>query len=345
MLGRKLLMALGLFLALWLGTEFVLPVALPFLAGGVVALAAEPLVRLGVCRLKLPRALASGIGVTVTLLFLVGLVLLAGALLLRELGKLAGLVPDLRSAAGQGMIVLQDWLIGVADRTPEGVRPLVTQTVLNVFDDGNVLMDEVSAKVPEVVTTVLGWVPDGLLGLGTGVLAAFMISARLPKLRQFVRGRLPQSWQERYLPALKRIRRALGGWLRAQGKLALVTYAIVTVGLLVLKVPYGPVWAVFIALIDAVPLLGTGIVMVPWAVVELLQREQFRALVLMGIFACATVARSTLEPRFVGKQLGIDPLVTLLALYVGYRVWGFLGLLAAPVLAAAAKTVTELQNQ
>ena len=87
MLGRKLLMVLGLFLALWLGTKFVLPVALPFLAGGVVALAAEPLVGLGVRRLKLPRALASGIGVTVTLLFLVGLLLLAGALLLKELGK------------------------------------------------------------------------------------------------------------------------------------------------------------------------------------------------------------------------------------------------------------------
>lgn len=343
-LARKLLIAAGAFLALWLGIKYLLPVVLPFLAGGAVALTAEPLVRLGTRRLKLSRALASGLGVTVTLVMLTGLLFLLGALLLRELGQLAGMVPDLRGAASRGMMLLQDWLISASDHTPEGVRPLVRQTVLNVFDDGTVLMDEVTAKIPQVVSAVLGWVPDGLLGLGTGVLAAFMISARLPAIKQYIRRRLPERWRESYLPALQRVRKALGGWLKAQGKLMLVTYAIVTVGLLILGVPYGPVWAVFIALIDAIPLLGTGIVMVPWAVVELLQGQQLRAIILLSIFACATVTRSTLEPRFVGKQLGLDPLVTLLSLYAGYRVWGFLGLLAAPLLAAAVKSLTDLKT-
>jgi len=341
---RKLLILAGAFFALWLGTKFVLPLVLPFLAGGAVAFLAEPLVRLGVRRLKLPRAVAAGLGVSVALLMIGGLLFLLGALAVRELGQLAGMVPDLRDTASRGMTLLQDWFIHVADHTPESVRPLVTQTVLNVFDDGTILMNEVTSKIPQVLTAILGGVPDGLLGLGTGVLASFMISARLPAVKHSLCQRIPHSWKEQYLPALTRVRKALGGWLKAQGKLMLITYAIITAGLLILRVPYGPVWAALIALVDAVPMLGTGIILVPWAVVELLQAQQLRAITLLGIFACATVSRSTLEPRFVGKQLGLDPLLTLLALYVGYRVWGFLGLLAAPLLAATVKTLTDLKT-
>lgn len=340
---RKIFIVAGVFFALWLGTKFVLPVILPFLAGGVVAFLAEPLVRLGVRQGKMSRSLAAGLGVATVLLLLTGALFLLGALALRELGQLAGMVPDLQDTASRGMMLLQDWLVSAADHTPEGVRPLVTQTVLNVFDDGTVLMNEVTAKIPQFLTAILGGVPDGLLGLGTGVLASFMISARLPMLKQYLQQRLPQAWKEQYLPALTRVQKALFGWLKAQGKLMLVTYAIVTAGLMILGVPYGPMWAVLIALIDAIPMLGTGIILVPWAVVELLQGQQLRVIVLLGIFACATVARSTLEPRFVGKQLGIDPLLTLLALYVGYRIWGFLGLLAAPLLAAGIKALTDLK--
>ena len=139
-LTRKLLILAGAFFALWLGTKLVMPLVLPFLAGGAVALLAEPLVRLGVRQLKLPRAIAAGFGVAATLLMLMGFLFLLGALAVREVGQLASMVPDLQDTASRGMIVLQDWLVSAADHTPEGVRPLVTQTVLNVFDDGKFLL-------------------------------------------------------------------------------------------------------------------------------------------------------------------------------------------------------------
>ena len=334
---QKLLIILGSILAFWLGVQYLLPFLLPFLLGALVALAAEPLVKLG--SRKLPRALSAGLGVSVTLSLLLGLLSLLGAVAVKELGRLANAMPDLENTTRQGLFVLQDWLVGLAEQAPEGVRPLLTRTVLQTFDGGTVLVEQAASRIPQALGAVLGWVPDGALGLGTGILSAFLISARLPRLRQALSARLPGTVREKVLPVLRKIRQAALGWLRAQGKLMLITWGVVSLGLLLLGIPYAPLWALLIAAVDAVPMLGTGIVLLPWGLICLLQGQQLRALGLLLLFAAATLLRTLLEPRLVGKHLGLDPLVTLLALYVGYRIWGFWGLLAAPMVAAVAKSL------
>ena len=339
---KKPLILAAAFAALWLGVKYLLPVALPFLLGAALAVAAEPLV--GKVSARLPRAAAAGIGVTATLVGLAAVLSLVGAVVVREVGSLAGALPDLGNTARQGMLLVQDWLVGLSEQAPEGIRPALQRMVLNFFDDGTVLLEQVSQKVPGAVTTALGWVGNGAVALGTGLVAAFLISARLPKLKEELARRMPSSWTEKYLPALRRVRKALGGWLKAQLKLAAVTWGIVSVGFVVLRIPYGPAWAVLVALVDAVPILGTGTVLVPWALVCLLQGEGLRALGLLCTYAAAAIVRTVLEPRLVGRQLGLDPLVTLAALYLGYRFWGFLGLLLTPILASAAKSLTTAEN-
>lgn len=340
---QKPLLLLGILLAVWLGTRYLLPVLLPFLLGALVALAAEPLVRFGQ-RLRLPRVLAAGVGFSVTLGLILACFFLLGAFIFKEMGILIGLLPDVEETTRLGLVRLQDWMIGMADRTPEGVRPLVTRSVLGIFDGGEKLLENAGSRLPGMMTSALGWVSNGALGVGTGVLAGFMISARLPKLKAAFDRRMPTVWKERYLPGLTRMRHALGGWLRAQLKLVAVTYGILAVGFLLLRIPYGIGWAAAVALVDAVPLLGTGTVLIPWALVCLLQGENLRAMGLLGIYGVAFLTRTTLEPRLVGRQLGLDPLLALLALYVGYRFWGLLGMLLAPMAAAAAKSLQTEQS-
>lgn len=335
---KKGLILGGVVLGAWVLMKYLVPVILPFLLGAGIALAAEPAVALAERRLKLPRVAAAGLGVSVTLILLVGILSFAGAVLVKELGRLAGAVPDLEGTARQSVQLLQDWLVSMTERTPEGVRPMLTRTVLNFFQDGSALMEQVTRRIPGAVSSVLGWVPDGALGLGTGLLAGFMISVRLPRLKGVVARHLPEDWNSRYLPAIRRIRHALSGWLRAQLKLCLVCYAIVAAGFLLLGIPNGLGWAVLVALVDAVPLLGTGTVLLPWALVCFLQQMHVRAVGLLCIYGAALLSRTVLEPRLVGRQLGLDPLLTLLALYLGYRFWGILGMLLAPVLATAVKS-------
>lgn len=338
---RKALIVLGIFAGSFVGLRYLLPVLLPFLIGALLALAAEPAVGLGVRRLRMPRWLSAGLGVTVTLVLLIATVWLLGALAVRELGQLANALPDVRQTAQQGMILLQDWLIGLADRAPDGLRSLLTQLVLELFGSGSALLQQATGRIPGILSGLLTRIPDSAIGLGTGILASFMISARLPDIKAYCSRRLPPAWKERYLPALHRMRKTVGSWLKAQLKLMSVTYGIVTVGLLLTGVSYSPVWAVLVAVVDAVPVLGTGTVLIPWAVIAVLQSQPLRALGLVCTYIAAFLTRTVLEPRLVGKHLGLDPLVTLVFFYVGYKFWGILGMLTAPLLATAVKSLTE----
>ena len=337
---KKPLILIGGFAALWLGVHFVLPILLPFLLGAGLALAAEPLVQLGTKRLRFPRWLGAGVGVSATLLGIAGIVSLIGAVAVREIGTLARNLPDLENTARQGMLMAQDFFVGVSEQAPEGVRPMLQKTVLNFFDDGSVLLEQVTDRVPSMVGTAIEKVGSGALGVGTGVLAAFLISARLPELKRKVWQWLPESFQITYLPALKRVRKALGGWLKAQLTLCAVTYGIVSIGFFFLKIPYGWAWAFLVALVDAVPILGTGTVLVPWALICLFQGESLQAVGLLLTYGAALTTRTVLEPRLVGRQLGLDPLITLLTLYIGYRFWGILGMLVAPIFASAVKSLS-----
>lgn len=327
----NILLLLG---AAWLGVRYLLPVALPFLLGMLLALAAEPGVRFGVKRLRLPRTVAAGVGVSLSILLLMGILTVLGAVAVRQVGSLAGKLPDMETA----LETARDVLLSAADNAPVRVRTLVQKTVHEALDDGTAFANQLTGKIPGALTSVLSGVGSSALGIGTGVLAAFLISARLPKLRQALAQKLPQSWYDQYLPALRRFRGCLWGWIKAQGKLALVTWGILTAGFWVLGISKAPAWAAVVALVDAVPVLGTGTVLLPWALVSLLQGQTLRAVGLICVYGAAAITRTVLEPRIVGRQLGLDPLLTLIAMYAGFRFWGIPGMLLTPILASAAKS-------
>lgn len=339
--GRRGWVLILVFFLAWLGLRYVLPLVMPFLLGGLIALAAEPGVRFATVRMKLSRMLAAGLAVTLTLVGIMAVVTLLGALAVKELGNLARGLPDVQQTVEQGMFLLQDWMVGLAGRMPDGVRSFMTSAVLEIFGGGSELLSQVVQWLPGALKSVLSRLPGGALGVGTGILAGYMISARLPKLRQIGAKRLPAGWHEKVAPALARVRKAVGGWLKAQGVLLLVTYGIVAAGFLLLGIPFALFWALPVALVDAIPVLGTGTVLLPWALIALLQGNTVQMLGLLGIYGLALLARTLLEPRLVGRHLGLDPLVTLLFLYGGFRLWGIPGMILAPMLAAAAKGLAD----
>jgi len=323
--------------------RFGLPVALPFLLGALVALAAEPLVKL--LSRRLSRGLSAAIGVSATLLAVLTVLVLLTALLLRQLTGLTDTVPQVVGTVREGFSTLQDMLNSLSDKAPTDLQPLLHRTVDSVFNDGGSVLDSVLERLPAAASAVLGYVADSFLAVGTGCLAAYMISARLPELRRRLTALPPENPVGKILPRLARIRHALWGWLKAQGTLCLICFGILLAGFWILGIGQPLLWAAVIALVDAVPLLGTGTVLIPWALVSLLQGRQLRALGLLGIYGAAALSRSALEPRLVGRQLGLDPLVTLISLYAGYRFWGFGGMLVSPLLCVVIKEAVTPAKQ
>ena len=320
---------------LWLAVRFLLPLIRPFLLGLVLALAAEPMVRFLENRLRLSRQIAAGLGVSMAFCFLALLVTVLCAAAVRQLRSLAGILPGLEEAARTGLDLVQTNLLALTARAPRNLRPVLTEHLRLLFSDGSTLLGKITAWLLGLAGGILGRLPDSALGFGTGILSAFLISARLPKIRGWLLGKIPRDRLNILLARFRRLRRMLRSWLTAQLKLMSVTYCIIAGGLTLLRIPRSLLWAFVIALVDALPVFGTGTVLIPWALVCFLQGNRVLALGIAGTYATAALTRSILEPKLLGQHLGLDPLAALAALYIGCRLWGIAGMIAAPMITVA----------
>lgn len=326
------------FAGLYLFARYLMPLLFPFLLGTALALGAEPLTAFFQKRLGLPRGISTGISVSMAFCLLALAVLLTAAFFLRELGMLADVLPDLEQTALTGIGQLEGWALGMADKMPGSVRTVLQRNVSDFFSGGTRILDRAMAWLLGLAGTVLTHVPDSALSLGTAVISGFMISAKLPKIRLWVKRRLPREKLKPLLDAVSRIKTVAGGWLFAQLKLSGITWGVLSLGFWILGIRHAPLWGLGVALVDIFPILGTGTVLVPWAAVSLIQGNTPKALGLAGLYLTVMLTRSVLEPKLLGKHLGLDPLVTLIAMYTGYRIWGIGGMLLAPML-----TVTAVQ--
>ena len=342
---KKILSFLGIFLAVWLGAKYLLPLFLPFLLGLGLALAAEPMVGFFSRRLHIPRPVSAGIGVTAAFCCITLLVLLVCAFFVRELTMLAGVLPNLEETARSGIALLENWLVELSSHAPDGIDALLQKNVTGFFSGGTALLDRGVGYLLGLAGTLLSRIPDSALTLGTGVISAFLISVKLPRIRAWLSRRLPRQKIQPLLDALKRMKTAVGGWFLAQLKLSGVTLLILAAGFLLLRIPYALLWAVGVSLVDAFPVLGTGTVLLPWALICFLQGDSPRAIGLLGVYAVVSLVRSMLEPKLVGRQLGLDPLVTLIALYAGYKLWGLGGMIVAPMLTVTAMQLAPERNK
>jgi sporulation integral membrane protein YtvI len=341
---KKIFTILVIFLAVRLAARYVLPLCFPFLLGAGLALIAEPAVNFFSGRLRMPRAAAAGIGVTAAFGAISLVLLMVFALLLREVKYLTTVLPDLEETARSGILLLQSWLLAGAAQLPQSIGYLLQQNITEFFSGGTALLDRGIRYILGLAGNLLTHVPDSALALGTAVISGYMISAKLPKLRQWLRNHLPLQKLKPLLETLKRVRTALGGWLLAQLKLSGVTLLLLAGGFLLLRIPNGLLWSLAVCLLDALPVLGTGAVLLPWSLICFLQSNTPRAIGLLGLYATITLLRSMLEPKLVGRQLGLDPLATLISLYAGYKLWGIGGMILAPMLTVTALQLLPEQN-
>lgn len=283
-------------------------------------------------RLHVPRGISAGIGVSMAFSLLTMALLCLCAVLLRELRRLGTVLPDLGQTAKTGFSLIQSWLLQLSDHTPETLQPVLQQNLNRFFTDGAALLDKAIGYFLGLAGSLLSHIPDSALSLGTAVISAFLISARWHQLRRYALRRIPKEWLRWLLAFGKQIRQIFGGWLTAQCKLTGVSFVILFLGLVILRIPHALLWTSIICLVDAFPVLGTGTILLPWSLVCLLQSDTPRAIGLASVYVTVTLTRSMLEPKFLGRHLGMDPLVTLIALYAGFRLWGLGGMILSPLL-------------
>ena len=326
-----------------LGIWLLGPVILPFLLGLGLARAVEPAVDL--LEQRLPRWFAAGCAVTgAYILLITGSVILC-RVLCREFWGFLRSLPELAGSMTRPIAQLKDRLLLIASRFPDGIGAALEQGITDFFRSGAGLGQKLYDTLFQTVSRLLTRLPELALFLLTAVLSSFMLSAKLPGLRSLWEKQMPRPWRLRLETIAATLKHTLGAWLLAQSKLMAVTCLLLTAGLLILQVDYALLFGLGISLLDALPVLGSGIVLIPWSLIQFLQGDTFRGVGLLLVYGAAALTRTALEPRFLGRQIGLDPLVTLAALYSGYRFLGIWGMILFPIGVLMGKQVWDRRGK
>ena len=299
---------------------------LPFLLAVAVSLLLERPVAFLHRKTRIPRGLIG----TVLILGTAGAVgSLLGFLVTRaaeELGEFAASLPEtLTRWSGE----LNALLSRLPLRDPYG-KETVQEAVGTVVTG---ILSAVSETIPGKIGGMLSSFPDFLLSLAVFFVSCFYLTADLPKIRTAIGKRLPETW---LAPIRLIFHDGVGAvlrYLRALLILMGLTFAGLAVGFFALGISYPLVAAFLIALVDLLPVLGTGTVLIPWAVMLLFKGETYTGVGLLILFAAVAVIRQFLEPKIVGASLGLHPLVTLLSVWSGWKLCGVSGMILFPLAA------------
>ncbi len=327
---KQVLTALSLSGAL-LALVLLLPLTLPVLLGILVAAALNPLILRLQNRTGMGRSGASALCVSGALLVLGGGIWTLGRILIHEAVQLTRQLPALlETAAGYGAI-LSRWVGGLGEKLPGGAGDAFRAWAEGIVSGSGTLAQSLYEKIFSLVSRLLSALPGSLFFLMTMVLSCYFAAGELPRLRELLRLQLPKTLGAKLSHVLSSIKAALGGWLRAQLMLMGVTFLVLTAGFLLLGVNSPLLLGLEIAFLDALPLFGTGTALIPWALVSMMTGDMGLGIGLLGLYGTAALLRNILEPKLLGAQFGLSPLLTLVAIYAGWRIGGFWGMILLPM--------------
>lgn len=328
-----------------LALKFLLPLTLPVILGVAAAGVLSPLIHHLQRRMNLRQSTAAIVCVS-GVLFMLGLILfLAGRLLLSEVTDLYGRLPGLlENISGQAQTLARR--AGVLSQgLPGGAGDAISHWSQELISSGGSLATRLYDTIFSLVSGFLSRLPDNFLFLLTLILSCYFAAAELPRLQALLRQHLSKKRWGQLLSLGKSLKTVVSGWLRAQLKLMGVTFLILLGGFLFLQVELPLLLALGISLLDALPLFGVGTALLPWGLVSMLSGNMHLGIGLMILYGAAALIRNVLEPKFLGAQMGVSPLLTLLSIYVGYRVSGFMGMLLLPILVMLGAEVLEQEKR
>lgn len=322
---------LGLCLVIFLGPR-LLHFFMPFVVGWILALLANPLVRFLERRVKLVRRHGSMLIIIAALAIVIGLFYGAGLLVYREMGSFLADAPGIyQSVIAEIENALQNGR-KLAEYFPQNLQPPLLAFSDNLDDLFGKLVSRAAEPTVQIAGHVAKSIPNLLVNMVIIILSSYLFLADRESIMRWLKEHLP-AFVFRYIEYMKRDAKGLiGGYFLAQFRIMCVVALILAAGFLVLGVRYGVLLAFLTAILDFLPIFGTGTVLFPWAVVKLFAGEYAYATGLILLYILTQVVRQIIQPKIVGESMGLPPLMTLFLLYLGFKLRGLTGMiLAVPV--------------
>ncbi len=335
----RTLLVIGTTIVSLIALYFIASLTYPFIIAWFIAFLINPIVNFLQIKWRLPRSLAVLIVLVVIFALLATLLTLLVVELISGTEYMAKTLPDhiqtfirfMDQWVDETFLPLLSQLNYMFDNLEEGYQDTIIDNIKSV---GANLASSIGALLQAVLKGIpgfIGWFPFAGTVFIFIVLATFFFSKDWYKLKTMTSGFIPARFRKKGMAVYKDLRKALFGFIRAQLILISITGVIVFIGLLILKVRYALSLAFIISFIDLLPYLGTGLVFVPWIIYEFVTHDFRLGIGLTVLYVVVIVQRQLMEPKVVSTNIGVSPLATLISIFVGLKLIGFLGLIAGPI--------------
>lgn len=336
---KKIIYVVAILVGLYL--SFKLSVFyMPFLVAFVISLIIEPAIKFIMKKTGLTRRTSS------IIIFVLVLGILLG-------GITWGLI-TLFSESSSLLQGLNDYF----DKAYIQIQKLISSFQFDKIKFSNELLNLIQNSAGEVLNTASSWIRNALTGLinlmtsiptiaiciGITIVALYFICVDKIYILDQIEHHLPKVWVKKIGNHLRDLIKTLGGYLKAEATLVLVSFIISLVGLYVLSIAgfnikYPLLMALAIGFVDALPILGSGAVMIPWAIMSGINGDINLGIAIIVLLIIMSIARQMLEPKLVSKNIGVHPIFTLIAMYTGFKFIGIFGLLIGPIVLIIFKNI------
>ena len=312
--------------------KHVLILVMPFIIGFLVALLLRPVIKVVSDKFHIPNKIAA---VVLVLISYVGVSSFISWIGIRCIVLVKNSIVRLPETYALQIEPAIRSIFENIENASAKLDPTMVQVIQDISTSisqstGSVI-SKVSSTVIEFISSYVSFLPGLFLGIIFAVISTLFFAIDYNKITSYILNKLP-SKNPSLLSEFKMLATGIGfKYLKAYIILMAVTFAELAVGLLFLRVDGAVGVAALIAIIDFLPVLGTGGVVIPWIFIELIQGNFAFALGLTSLYLLITVVRNILEPKLMGEQLGLHPLIMLVSIYVGVKIFGFMGLIALPV--------------
>ena len=322
--------------AVWVFFRYAAPAAVPFVVGWLVALIVRPAAEWVTKKTKTPYKVAA---VVILLTVMIAAVFVSANCITKltaEAGKMmTEMVGDLETDDNIVRRVISffddtvkklPWLGKLMSK--KGVGDTVYQMILDAVRS---LASSVSSAVTSAAGSIVKAMPTTLLGTVSGILACFYLTLDKDGFKESVSPLVPAKIKTAAGKIKGSLTDAFGSYVKAYLILLAITFGELLLGFTLLRVEYSFLLAAVIAVIDLLPVLGVGTVLVPWCIACLIVGDYRLAVGLAVLFAVTEIVRQLVEPHLIGKQMGIHPLASVIAVYAGFRLFGIVGMIVAPI--------------
>ncbi len=313
---------------------------MPFLIAFVLSMLIEPVIRFFMRKIKLKRRTSAIIVFVIVIGIITGLIAWGVITLIQEASNM---LTGLNEYFEKTYMQIQN-LISKPEfnkiQIPEEIQKIVQNGAGDFLDTLSTWLKTGLTKVLNTLTSL----PTIGFYIIICVLSLYFICTDKIYMLDQLDHHLPETWVKRLIKHIKEIAKALGCYLKAQSILILISFVISLIGLYIfnfigLNVQFPLMAALGIGFVDALPIFGSGTVMVPWAIISACNGDFKLALAMLGLWALMSIIRQLIEPKIVSKQIGIHPIFTLIAMYTGFKFIGILGMLIGPIILIVLKNI------